>query len=237
MIQDPLLWAPLVAAVLTGTIIQGTIGVGFALVVVPIAAWFNPSLLPGGVLLLMLPLNLFVLAREAARIDLKGFGWVSLGRVMGTFGGLWLLSIANARQLGIIVGVSILAAVAASLARPDLTPGRRTFWGAGLATGITETATGIGGPPLALAYQHRPAQIIRPTLALCFLLSQLFSLAALLTAGRMSPIDLVAPAALLPVLAIGLFVSRYGRDWLDDFWLRKALLAFALVSGAVLILA
>ena len=39
------------------------------------------------------------------------------------------------------------------------------FLAAGLITGITETATGIGGPPLALTLQHRPVSEMRATIA------------------------------------------------------------------------
>jgi hypothetical protein len=56
----------------------------------------------------------------------------------------------------------------------------------GIITGVTETATGIGGPPLALVYQHQGAARLRSTLAFCFLVSQLMSLAMLAPAGRVS---------------------------------------------------
>jgi hypothetical protein len=40
------------------------------------------------------------------------------------------------------------------------------------ATGVTEAATGIGGPPLALVYQHQPMAVMRFTAALCFLVGE-----------------------------------------------------------------
>ena len=42
----------------------GAIGVGFALVVAPVAAIIQPDLLPGAILVLMLPLNAFVACQE-----------------------------------------------------------------------------------------------------------------------------------------------------------------------------
>jgi hypothetical protein len=63
-----------------------------------------------------------------------------------------------------IVGITtILAAIATKLA-PKFTPNRTAFVSAGLITGVTETATGIGGPPLALVYQHHPAPTLRATI-------------------------------------------------------------------------
>ena len=41
---------------------------------------------------------------------------------------------------------------------------------AGLVSGVAGTATSIGGPPLAMLYQHRHPQVLRPTLAVFFLL-------------------------------------------------------------------
>ena len=45
-------------AVMVAALIQGAIGVGFALIVAPIAAIIRPDLLPGAILVLMLPLRI-----------------------------------------------------------------------------------------------------------------------------------------------------------------------------------
>ncbi|MFS2056115.1 sulfite exporter TauE/SafE family protein, partial [Variovorax sp. CT11-76] len=90
----------------------------------------------------------------------------------------------SAGQLSLFVGASTVAAALVTLLMPAFSPGRGAFVGAGLVTGITETATGIGGPPLALVYQHQPAPTMRSTIALCFLLGELVSLAVLLATGR-----------------------------------------------------
>lgn len=55
---------------------------------------------------------------------------------------------------------------------------------AGSITGVTETATGIGGPPLALVFQHHPGPVVRTTIAACFLVGQVVSLVMLMLAGR-----------------------------------------------------
>ena len=61
-------------------LIQGAIGVGFALVVAPLAAVLRPDLLPGSILLLMLPLNAYVAWRERTSFDLSGASWITAGR-------------------------------------------------------------------------------------------------------------------------------------------------------------
>ncbi len=136
-------WLWLSAAVALAAFVQGTTGLGFALLVAPVCGLLEPSLLPVGVLVLMLPLNVYVGWRERTAIDAPSAGWITAGRALGTAGGLAVLALLTARQLGVFVSASILATVAATLVAPAFRPGRRTLIGAGVVTGITETATGV----------------------------------------------------------------------------------------------
>jgi uncharacterized protein len=226
----------LAGSVFAGALIQGTLGVGFALVVVPVMAWLAPELLPVAVLLLMLPINSMVIAREHRHIDWGGIGWVSAGRFVGTFCGLWLLANASTRNLDILIGISLIATTILSLVAPPVVSGRKTLSGAGLVTGITETATGIGGPPLALAYQRATPQVLRPTVAVCMAIGQLFSLLLLALGGIISGAALLGTVALLPATVLGLLFSYWTAPKLGGPTLRYALLAFASVSGIILLL-
>jgi uncharacterized membrane protein YfcA len=115
-----------------------------------------------------------------------------------------------------------------------LSASRRTaFLAAGAITGITETATGIGGPPLALIYQHHPGPVLRSTMALCFLVGEVMSLGLLALTGRLDAGQLWAAAWLLPALAVGALVSQMLHRRLDGAKLRVAMLVFAVVSGVV----
>jgi uncharacterized protein len=227
--------AVMALAVMVAALIQGAIGVGFALVVAPLAAVLRPDLLPGAVLMLMVPLNAYVAWRERAFFDLPSTGWITAGRFAGTFAGLWILLVVTTPVLNLVVGVTtILAAVVTKLA-PKFSPNRTAFVGAGLITGVTETATGIGGPPLALVYQHHPAPTLRSTIALCFLIGELFSLVALMLKGRLSWAQF-GDALLLGVpLVLGLLGSGWAVKKLSAARLRDALLAFAVLSGFLLI--
>ncbi|MBS74989.1 TSUP family transporter, partial [Variovorax sp.] len=133
-------------AVLVAAFVQGATGVGFALIAAPVIGLVRPELLPVCVLVLMLPLNLYVAWRERGAIDGTGARWITGGRVAGTAGGLWVLAALSAGQLSLFVGASTVAAALVTLLMPAFSPGRGAFVGAGLVTGITETATGIGGP-------------------------------------------------------------------------------------------
>jgi uncharacterized protein len=215
--------------------VQGASGVGFALIVAPVIGLLRPELLPVCVLVLMLPLNLYVAWRERASIDRTGASWITGGRILGTAGGLWVLAVLSANHLALFVGLSTVAAALVTLVMPAFSPGRPAFVAAGLVTGVTETATGIGGPPLALVYQHHAPPIVRSTIALCFLVGELVSLATLLAAGRIDSAQLVAALSLLPALLIGAGLSRVVHERINGRFLRAFVQVFAITSGVVLL--
>jgi uncharacterized protein len=228
--------AGLAATVVLAAFVQGCAGVGFALITAPVAALVFPRLLPAGLLVLMLPLNGYVAWRERGAVDRSGGAWITGGRVVGTAGGLWLLSAVSAQHLNTLVGAATLFAVLATILAPSFKPGRRAFVTAGVVTGITETATGVGGPPLALVYQHHPGPTLRSTIAVCFLAGEAMSLALLAATGRVGPDQLAAAGLLLPALGLGSAMSRRFHHRLDGRVLRAVVLAFALASAiAVLV--
>src|SRR4029077_8873342 len=145
---------------------------------------------------------------ERAALDRSGAGWITAGRFLGTFGGLWVLTALTSSHLSILIGAATILAAIATLIAPSFTPNRRALVAAGVITGVTETATGIGGPPLALVYHHQGAARLRSTLAFCFLVGQLMSLALLATAGRVSASHFTDALMLVPALVVGAAASR-----------------------------
>ena len=234
--MTPTTWAVVSAMVVAASFIQGSTGVGFALLVAPVLGLLAPAMLPVAVLVLMLPLNLYIAWRERSALDLKSGAWITAGRLAGTFGGLWVLVALSASHLNILIGVSTIAAAAATLAMPVFRPGRSVFVAAGLITGVTETATGIGGPPLALVYQHHPVAVMRSTIALCFLVGELISLAFLWHAGRIGEAQLIGAAQLLPALGVGAALSLWVHQRVNPRGLRIFVMSFSIVSGLVLVL-
>lgn len=224
------------AAVLAGAFIQGASGMGFALIVVPVLALVHPEAIPGALLFLMLPLNAYVAWRERGAIDRSGAGWITLGRFAGTFAGLGILLVLSTYWLNQFVGISTLLAVLASVLAPSFTPGKKAFIATGLVTGITETATGIGGPPLALVYQHAPVATLRSTVALCFLVGEVISLAVLGICGALQWSHLSYAVLCLPALLLGMGLSSLVHHKLDQRRLRIGVLMFATVSGLAVML-
>lgn len=231
---EPLL-LPLMAVVLLAAWVQGSTGMGFALILAPVLALLAPELLPVCVLALMVPLNAYIAWRDRRALSWHSVAWISVGRLAGTGGGLALLWLLSVPALSVLVGASTLAAALLTLAMPAFAPGVVTLLLAGLTTGITETATSIGGPPLALALQHRPVAEMRATMALCFLLGELLTLGLLQWGGLIHASHWLATAWLLPALALGMGLSHHVHHRIPQRVMRHFVLAFAVASGALLV--
>jgi uncharacterized membrane protein YfcA len=218
-------------AVLVGAVVQGSVGFGLALVVVPVLALIRPEALPAVVLLLTMPMAALMSAREWRFADVTGLLPVLGGRILGTLGGVGLLTLVPSDFLSVLFGVLVLAAVLASLLRLKVCLDRRTKFSGGVASGVMGTAGGVGGPPLALVYEDRSGPEIRSTLAVAFVVSTGLSLIALFLSGRVGAEHALLTLQLLPGILLGLFSTRWVAPMLDASWLRPAILVFAAASG------
>ncbi len=230
------LFAAVACVVAAAGFAQGATGIGFALIVAPVIGYLRPALMPAVLLMLMIPMNCYVAWREWPAIDRFGAGWVTSGRLLGTFGGVAVLAALPATALNQMIGACIVLAVIASLKAPVFSPGHKAYIAAGLVTGVTETATGVGGPPLALVYQHHQPHVLRPTIAICFLVGEILSLGILAATGRVNAEQFEFALVLVPAIAVGIAASRAAHGRIDARILRSIVLAFAFVSGVILVL-
>jgi uncharacterized protein len=224
------------AIVVVGAFVQGSVGFGINLIVVPVIALLVPEAVPGSVVLLSLPLTVTMAVREHHHIDRRGVAWVMAGRLPGAVIGAAVVVLVAPDVLTAIVGVAILVAVALSLARLHVPVRPATASATGLVAGVMGTAAGIDGPPLALLYQHHRSEAIRATLAACFVLGTVMSAATLAIAGEIRGEQLVFTLELLPALGVGLAASTWGARHLRDRNLRPAVLTFAAIAGVVALL-
>jgi uncharacterized membrane protein YfcA len=118
----------------------------------------------------------------------------------------------------------------------ELPVNRGTLSTAGFLGGITGTATSIGGPPFALLYQHRPAQQIRTTMAVYFLIGAALSLVGLVIAGQLANTQLRSALELFPALLLGVLAGSLSRRHLPAGVVRPAVLVVSAASALVLLL-
>lgn len=139
-------------AVVIGAVIQGSIGFGYALVVVPALILLLPWSVPVTPLLLALPMTMLMSAREWGAIDFGGFFLITVGRLLGTAAGVALLVFVPKGSLSTLTGLLILAAALASFFKPSFEVRNSTRLTGGIASSIAGTVAALGGTPLALVY-------------------------------------------------------------------------------------
>jgi uncharacterized protein len=220
-------------AVAVGAVIQGSIGFGYAFVAVPAMALLYPEALPATPLLLALPLTALMSAREWRSIDVTGFFLITVARAVGTAAGVALVVLIPTSLLSVLVGLLITAVALLSFFNPNFEVSNKTRLAGGIASGITSTTAAIGGPPLALIYQDRSGAELRSTLSVSFVVGIVMSLVGLTLAGRVQGWHLLLALQLLPGLLVGLWASQWVIKYLDERWLRPAVLMFAALAGLV----
>jgi uncharacterized membrane protein YfcA len=229
-------WVVIAGAVLFGATVQGGIGFGMNVVVVPVLALVAPEVLPVAAIVLGIPISIAMVRHDLAGVDRPGTARIIAGRIPGTALGAWVVTVVSITGLQVLVGTMVLGFVAASALAPPIPVTAPSQVVAGVVSGVTGTAAGIGGPPIALLYQRRSGPEVRGTLASTFLVGTLLSLLALLLTGSVDGEALLVGAACAPVVLAGVRLGRRLHDLLDRGWLRPAVLAFSTVS-ALLVLA
>jgi uncharacterized membrane protein YfcA len=222
------------AVIFAGSLLQGAVGFGVALVAAPVLVLIDPHLVPGPMSVVGLGLCILVAWRDRAAIDFGGIGWCLAGRVPGAVAGGLVLALADADTLAWLVAASVLVGVALSVRAPHWEPTRPALLAAGALSGLMGTATSIGGPPMALIFQHAEGVRLRANLAAFFVAGSVLSLAAIRAAGHLGADELSWSALLLVPTAAGFAVSGRATAWLDAGRTRPAVLAVCVASAVVL---
>lgn len=218
-----------------GALVQGAAGIGFALIAVPLLVLLDPALVPVPLLALATGHALLVLRREYTDTDWRGVGWALLGRLPGIALGVLTVAMLPARPFVALVGLTVLGAAVLSTVqwRPRPTPPALLL--AGMISGVSGTATAIGGPPIALLYQNASGSRVRATLAAYFAAGAMLSLLALAAAGQVSADALLAALLLAPFMVAGFLASGPARRFLDRGWTRPAIIGISGAAALVLL--
>jgi uncharacterized membrane protein YfcA len=235
-VPDPSFFLAAGVAVLLGAVVQSGVGLGLGMVAAPVLVFLDPHLMPGALLVTNVSMPMLTVAADWRHIDVRGLGWALPARVVGSVAGAWVVGALDPRLLGGAVGVMVLVAVAASLrggTAVAISP--RTLLAAGATSGLTGTATTIGGPPIALLYQNEPAPRVRGTLGAFFLGGTLLSLAVLAGTGQLTAVQVKTGLALVPCVVAGFAIGRPLCRRISTRGLRAALLSVVSVSGLLLL--
>ncbi|MEJ8281600.1 sulfite exporter TauE/SafE family protein [Pseudonocardia spirodelae] len=229
IVWTELLVAGLVVAV--GALVQGAVGFGMALVATPLLALIDPSWVPVPVLVVATAIGFAGWWRERDGTDWPGVGWALLGRLPGTALGTYLVVTLSPRVFTVTVALIVLVCVLVSFAPVRVRPAPPALLGAGVVAGVSGTAAAIGGPPVALLYQHESGPRIRATLAAFFLVGTAVSLAGLGLGGAVDAAGLLHGLLLLPFLLVGFLASGPARPLVDRGATRPAVLGLSALAA------
>ena len=223
-------------AVYVGATVQASIGIGVGMIASPVLAFVDPDFIPAAILICILPMTFTVAWFDRAHVERRGVGVALIGRVPGIVLGAYVAASLSDTVLAVLVAASVLSAVVVSLTTKRFRPSDRSLMLAGMASGFTGTTTGVGGPPMALTYQHSDAATMRSTMSAYFSIGSLLSIGALAIAGEIGPRQWQLAALLLPAVGLGVLTSRRFQDRLDPAAIRPAVLVVCTVASIALLI-
>lgn len=221
--------------VLVGSTLQGSIGFGMGLFASPILILVDERFVPAPILLSTWVMTTFLIFRERHAIDVGGLRWAVVGRAVGTLAAATLLMFLPRDRMPLICGIIVLIGVAMSLSGLRFHPSRSVLLGAGAMSAVMGTVASIGGPPIALLYQHGTGARLRATMSSFFWIGTVMSLVVLRVMGRFGKDEVYLTLVILPGVLIGLFASHWTLAVVDRGFVRPVVLTLAAVAGLAVI--
>jgi uncharacterized membrane protein YfcA len=111
-----------------------------------------------------------------------------------------------------------------------------TATSAGFIGNVTGTAASVGGPPVALLFQHHGGPTVRSTLGAYFAISATLSVTGYAVTGEITMDRFLLALALLPAMLLGAWASKHFHGLVDKGWLRPSVLVLSSIAGAVAII-
>lgn len=231
--MDPLVFFICLLVFICGCFVQSTIGFGMGVVASPFILLLEPRLMPSAIVVIGMFISAIVWYQYRHALSPRFLLFAFLGRLPGTLVAAYVLMVISTDQLEIMLGITVLGAVVLSLAKLRLAPTSLNLFIGGFISGVTGTATGIGGPPVALLMQEEEPESIRANLAAFFCLTNIVSLVALHYSGRFSMNDFMAIVWLLPAPIIASIIAYRVRHKIKKQVMQYGVLVLCSLSGIV----
>lgn len=229
-------WVFVCTVVALGATIQGSVGFGMNVLAAPLVVQVEPRLVPVPLLVAALVITVAVALRDRAHLVVGDLGWAVGGRIPGAVAGTVAVAMLSRDALALTLAGAVLLAVAVSVTGMQVPVTRTTLAGAGVASGFMGTATSVGGPPMALLYQHGAGDHVRANLSTFFAIGVVLSLAVLGLAGEIGPEEGWLALAVVPAVLVGFLASRWTRGHIDAGRVRPAVLGLSGLSALGLLI-
>ena len=215
--------------------VQASVGIGFAMIAVPLLVLVDIAYAPGPSLFVMLFLSTAMVLVAWRDIDTNGLTMLLPGLLAGTIASTFLFELLTPTFFGLFLGSVVLAILV--LGQLGYTPRRSPLeYGAGgVLAGLMGTLLGIHGPPMVVLYQNASPAQARATIALVFVIGSCLSLASLHRADLFGAVELRAGLFLLPGLGMGFAIAQKLHNLVSPQFARIAMLSIAALSSAILI--
>ncbi len=232
----PVQLAAALGLVVLGSVIQGSIGFGLAAVVAPVLLLVNSIFLPGPMLVTSMLLTVLIAWRDRRHTVWPEVAVGTTGRIFGMLPAALALRFLSGATYELLFAAAVLAGVAISLGGWHFRLTIRNLFLTAIGSGFVSTISAIGGPPMALVYQHEEAPKIRGTLSSMFTIGTPISLIGLWWAGWFGLPELMLGVMLMPAVVVGFAFSRYTVARLDGRHTRPAILALSASTAVVVII-
>lgn len=219
-----------------GATVQGSIGIGYALVAGPGLAAIDTAFIPGPLLLIGLIVGTRHIFAEFDDIDRPAVGRCFLGMPVGLIAGLAVLNAMDDRLLGIAVGTATALAAVAMLFGLSIQRTPVVEVVAGAATGFCAVSAALPGPPFVAAFSDLRPAAMRSTASLFISSLIVISLIPLALTGNFGSHEIRLLGLLVPGTLGGLVLARYVRPMLEPPWFRPLILVVAGLGGVALAL-
>jgi uncharacterized protein len=223
------------ALAVVGSAIQGAVGFGLAVIAAPILLLINPIFVPGPMLLAAMILTILMAHRERASVVRREVAIATVGRILGMLPAAYAMTIFDEDVYSVIFAVLILLGVALSVSGWHLRPTPGNLLAASTLSGFTGTISSVGGPPLALVYQHEKGPRIRATMSAIFTVGTVVSVIGLWQADKFGLDHLLVGLAMAPGIFVGFYLSRYVTGYVDRTSLRPAILVVVVLSSVAIV--
>lgn len=220
--------------------VRGYGGFGFSMIAVAaLSLVFPPSQIVPVILLLEVVASLFLLPGVWQSVNWPALSWLLLGVVGGTPIGVWLLGNVSPAPMKMAMAMVIFAL--ALLLRNGFVvnrrPGRLKTVAAGLAAGVLNGATAMGGPPAILFFFSSPAGVAvsRASLIAFFLITDVVAAGTCSVAGLMT-VEHARQALFLAIpMAAGLLAGKLSFAKTPEETFRRRVLLYLMVLSLLML--
>lgn len=222
--------------IFVGSLTQGLIGFGLAVVASPLLYIVDPRLVPVPVILMGFFIASLTLLRQRKSLKFHGIQYALLGRIPGGVIGVALLMLAPQPVLGLAIAIIVALTVMLSFLKFNIEINRFSLFIAGVLSGIFGNIAAIGGPPIAILLAGKEANQLRTTLSTFFIFSSLISLTILGFAGFINITQLLLSLMLLPSVMLGHLVSGKLVQYINKHQIKTFTLLLCAISALTLMI-